>query len=90
VRGNSGIQPLPGIVLLDNNGKGTIHGHAANTGIERGFAPIGMLENWNIGTMGFGRLACWVNGIIVRAIKLRWVISLDKPTIPSIQESIIP
>jgi hypothetical protein len=28
----------------------------------RGFAPIGMLEYWNIGKMGFGILRCWVNG----------------------------
>jgi hypothetical protein len=28
----------------------------------RGFAPIGMLECWNIGRMDFGILECWVNG----------------------------
>ena len=28
----------------------------------RGFAPIGMLEYWNIGIVGFGILQCWVNG----------------------------
>jgi hypothetical protein len=28
----------------------------------RGFAPIGMLECWNFGKMGFGILSCWVNG----------------------------
>jgi hypothetical protein len=28
----------------------------------RGFAPIGVLELWNIGKMGFGILECWVNG----------------------------
>jgi len=27
----------------------------------RGFAPIGMLEKWNIGKMGFGILVYWVN-----------------------------
>jgi hypothetical protein len=27
----------------------------------RGFAPIGMLEKWNIGKMGFGILEYWVN-----------------------------
>jgi hypothetical protein len=37
----------------------------------RGFAPIGMLEYWNIGKMGFGILECWVNGIIVLTIKLK-------------------
>jgi hypothetical protein len=26
----------------------------------RGFAPIGMVEYWNIGKMGSGILACWV------------------------------
>jgi hypothetical protein len=28
----------------------------------RGFAPIGMLECWNIGKMGLGILQYWVNG----------------------------
>jgi hypothetical protein len=37
----------------------------------RGFAPIGKLECWNIGKMGFGILECWVNGIIVLTIKLK-------------------
>ncbi|CAB1079205.1 hypothetical protein D1AOALGA4SA_6920 [Olavius algarvensis Delta 1 endosymbiont] len=37
----------------------------------RGFAPIGMVEYWNIGTMGFGRPASWFNGEIVLAIKLK-------------------
>jgi hypothetical protein len=49
-----------------------------------------MLENWNIGKKDFGRLACWVNGIIVWTIKLEWVISLDKPTVPKFHDSIIP
>jgi len=26
----------------------------------RGFAPIGMLEFWNIGIMGFGVMEWWV------------------------------
>jgi hypothetical protein len=30
-----------------------------------------MVEYWNIGKMGYGRLACWVNGVIVLAIKLK-------------------
>jgi hypothetical protein len=37
----------------------------------RGFAPIGMLEKWNIGKMGFGTLECWVNGITVLTLKLK-------------------
>ncbi len=28
-------------------------------------------EDWNIGKMGFGRLAYWVNGVIVLGIKLK-------------------
>jgi len=49
-----------------------------------------MVEYWNIGKMGFGRLACWVNGVIVLAINLKWIISFKKPTIPSFHDSIIP
>ncbi len=30
----------------------------------RGFAPIGMVECWNIGKMGLGILQYWVNGKI--------------------------
>jgi hypothetical protein len=30
----------------------------------RGFAPIGMLECWNTGIMGFGELTEWVIGKI--------------------------
>jgi len=30
----------------------------------RGFAPIGMVEWWNIGKMGLGILQYWVNGKI--------------------------
>jgi len=30
----------------------------------RGFAPIGMLEGWNTGTMGYGKLDWWINGEI--------------------------
>ena len=30
----------------------------------RGIAPIGKLEYWNIGKMGFRILECWVNGKI--------------------------
>jgi hypothetical protein len=30
----------------------------------RGFAPIGMLELWNTGIMGFGELTGWVIGEI--------------------------
>ena len=26
----------------------------------RGFAPIGMLELWNIGNMGSGIMECWI------------------------------
>ena len=25
----------------------------------RGFAPIGMLEGWNSGIMGSGKMQCW-------------------------------
>jgi len=28
----------------------------------RGFAPIGMLECWNSGIMGFGKMVYWVIG----------------------------
>jgi hypothetical protein len=28
----------------------------------RSFAPIGMMEYWNIGKMGLGILGGWVNG----------------------------
>ncbi len=28
----------------------------------RGFAPIGMLEYWNYGIMGFGRIDYWYTG----------------------------
>jgi hypothetical protein len=27
-----------------------------------GFFPAGMMEDWNIGRMGFGILQYWVNG----------------------------
>jgi len=30
----------------------------------RGFAPIGMLEGWNSGIMGYGKLEWWINGEI--------------------------
>jgi hypothetical protein len=30
----------------------------------RGFAPIGMVECWNIGKMSLGILQYWVNGKI--------------------------
>ena len=30
----------------------------------RGFAPIGMLEGWNSGIMGYGKLDWWINGEI--------------------------
>jgi len=30
-----------------------------------------MVEYWNIGKMGFGILAGWVNGVIVLTIKLK-------------------
>jgi hypothetical protein len=30
----------------------------------KGFAPIGMLESWNIGKMGFLMMGYWINGII--------------------------
>jgi len=30
----------------------------------RGFAPIGMLEGWNSGIMGHGKLEWWINGEI--------------------------
>jgi len=49
-----------------------------------------MVEYWNIGTMGFGRLECWGNGVIVLAIKLKMDNILKKPTIPSFHYSIIP
>jgi len=64
---------------------------AACSGIQvRGFAPIGMLEYWNIGKMGFGILECWANGIIVLTIKQKLIISFKKLTIPSFHYSIIP
>jgi len=49
-----------------------------------------MVEYWNIGKMGFGILKCWVYGIIVFTIKLKWVKSFKIPTIPSFHYSIIP
>jgi hypothetical protein len=33
VRGNYGIKPLAGIGFLDNDGKGAIHGLAAEAGL---------------------------------------------------------
>jgi hypothetical protein len=30
----------------------------------RGFAPIGILEQWNNGIMGPGKMGCWFNGKI--------------------------
>jgi hypothetical protein len=49
-----------------------------------------MVEYWNIGKMGFGKLEGWVNGVIVLTIKIKWIISFKKPTIPSFHNSIIP
>jgi len=37
----------------------------------RGFAPIGMLEGWNYGIMGYGKLEWWTNGEIHLDKKLR-------------------
>ena len=37
----------------------------------RGFAPIGMLEGWNYGIMGYGKLEWWINGEIHLDKKLR-------------------
>jgi hypothetical protein len=39
-------------------------GLASWTVTVRGFAPIGMLEYWNIEKMGFGILEYWINGKI--------------------------
>jgi len=36
-----------------------------------GFAPIGMMEWWNNGTMGFGIMQCWVNGKIYVEDKIK-------------------
>jgi hypothetical protein len=47
------------------------------------------LEYWNIGKIGFGILECWANGIIVLAIKQKWIISFKIPTIPSFHYSMI-
>jgi hypothetical protein len=54
------------------------------------FVPIGMLERWNIGKMGFG---CWNVGMLAKFVCLKIIIGLtsfDKPTIPSLQNSKIP
>jgi hypothetical protein len=60
----------------------------------RGFAPIGMLECWNIGIMGSGIMKCWPPARRGSAyaserlmvpppaglmIKLKWLISFRKP-----------
>jgi hypothetical protein len=49
----------------------------------QGLRPVGMVEYWNIGKMGFGILKYWVYGIIVFTIKLKWVKSFKIPTILS-------
>jgi hypothetical protein len=36
-----------------------------------GFAPIGMVECWNIGKMGLANLQYWVNGKFVLTIKFK-------------------
>jgi len=38
-----------------------------------------MVEYWNIGKMGFGKLEGWVNGVIVLTIKIKWIISFNPP-----------
>jgi hypothetical protein len=45
----------------------------------RGFAPIGMVECWNIGIMGLGILQYWVNSENRHDLKLKWTISFENP-----------
>jgi hypothetical protein len=41
-------------------------GAAKKTGCQvKGFVPIGMLERWNIGKMGFEILECWVTAKVI-------------------------
>jgi len=47
-----------------------------------GFAPIGMVECWNIGKMGLGILQYWVNCRIWLDDKVKNDKILLKPTIP--------
>jgi hypothetical protein len=47
----------------------------------RGFAPIGMVECWNIGKMGLGILQYCVNDPpkAERTKSLKWIISFENP-----------
>jgi hypothetical protein len=58
----------------------------------RGFAPIGMLEFWNIGIMGSGIMQYCINGPATGGIddKTKMVNILLKTNIPSFHHSIIP
>jgi hypothetical protein len=47
-----------------------------------GFAPIGILEYWYIGIMGFGILEYWVNGKIRFDDDIKMDNFLEKATIP--------
>jgi hypothetical protein len=59
----------------------------------RGLAPIGILECWNNGRMGFGIMVKWFNGKTHPSQKIKkWIKSSYKPifqhsTIPSIGQS---
>jgi hypothetical protein len=56
----------------------------------RGCTPIGILECWNNGKMGSGKMGCWVNG----KIRFKAIIKMDniliKTNIPVFHHSIIP
>jgi hypothetical protein len=58
----------------------------------RGFAPIGMMGQWNSGIMGSGIMQCWINGPATGGIddKIKMVNILLKTNIPAFHHSTIP
>jgi hypothetical protein len=54
----------------------------------RAIAPIGMLECWNNGRVGFGILQSWINGRNRSDDKIDKILS--KTTIPTFHYSTIP
>jgi hypothetical protein len=68
------------------------HGHLspATENIQvRGLGPIGILECWNNGIMGPGKMGYGVNGKFVLTIQLKWILFFLKTSIPQFQFSTI-
>jgi hypothetical protein len=56
------VLTLAAMLGLSGSYNGCPSSHLCLPSQVRGFAPIGMLECWNIGKMGFGIMDDWVNG----------------------------